>query len=95
MDETTMRKRAKSRIFLSMKTQKEISEERKRIIRRYRRNLRHFVKPYTQKELDERYLLIQALKDRGNLRSGFDIIREGDGRYNVVETLRTTRRRFL
>ena len=95
MDETTMRKRARSRVFLSMKTRKEIAKERKRILRKYGKHRRRLQEPYTQKELDERYLLIRALKGRGDLRSGFDIIREDDGSYNVVETLRTTKRRIL
>lgn len=95
MNENTMRIRAKSRVFLSTKTRKEIASKREWILRRYERYRRCFVKPYTQEELDERYLLIRALKDRGDLRSGFDIIGEDDGSYYVVETLRTTKRRIL
>lgn len=72
MDESTMRKRAKSRVFLSMKTQREISKERKDILRRYGRTRRTHKEPYSQEELDERYLLIRALKDRGVLICGFD-----------------------
>lgn len=92
MDESTMRKRAKSRVFLSMKTPKEISKERKDILRRYRMAGWTHREPYNEGELDERYLLIQALKDRGDLRCGFDIHRTEDGSYRLTETFGTTRR---
>ena len=68
MDESTIRKRAKSRVFLMTKTPKEISKEGKAIILRYRMARWTGREPYTPEELDKRYLLILALRDRGHLR---------------------------
>lgn len=88
-----MRKRAKSSVFLSMKTPKEISKERNDILRRCRMAGWTHREPYNERELDERYLLIQALKDRGDLRCRFNIHRTEDGTYRLIETFGMTKRR--
>ena len=88
--EESLRREATSRVFIAKLDSKERARECDRIKRRLWLISHNLSRPYSREELDERYLLIRGMMDCGEIRSGFDIVSDGDG-HELVMIFRPTR----
>lgn len=91
--EKEKKREAASRVFMATHSAKEIQKERNRILRKFSFGFTSRI----EEDLSDRYIIIRALKDRENLRCGFDIETTANGSEDtttIKETFMTTRRRF-
>lgn len=88
--EESLKREAISHVYLAKLTPEQRAKECSRIKRRLWLVSHNLAKPYSKRELNERYLLIRGMKDSGELRCGFDIIFNGED-YELVETFKPTR----
>ena len=92
--ENEVKRDAESRVFIASHTSEEIKQVRKRILRRYTESPGRGIEPLSETELRQQHIVIRALKDRGDLRCGFDIVKDEDSsKYCISETFKTTSRR--
>ncbi len=91
--EESLKREAISHVYLARLDSKERARECNRIKRRLWMVSHNLARPYSKRELDERYLLIRGMLDCGEIRSGFDIISNGE-RCELVEVFKTIRGRL-
>lgn len=85
-----IQREAESLAFLSTLSAERKREERERILRAFGKGLLGG-RPLTDREIRERYVLIQAMVDCGELRRGCAVVHDGEGKCRIVETFRTIR----
>ena len=97
LSEREVSRNAKSRVYLASLTPEKRRKQRIEVLRRFSKNN---IEPLSDDDRSKLHFIIRGLKDRGDLRCGFDLVEvdspdAGEGKIRVVETFKTTNKRRM